>query len=273
MKISIFTPCRNAVDRIGETILSVLGQRTDAAVEYVVLDGASTDGTAQRAADCGAEVISEPDRGLYDAVAKGLRWATGDVVAYLNAGDLLHPTALEVVSEIFSHPSVKWLTGYRVAVNERSQVTEVRRQRPFRREFYETGIYGSLLPGVQQESTFWRRELVETLDLDKLAGFRLAGDFYMWQCFARLAQPSTVDAFLGAHRIHSGQLSEDREGYRAEVESLCREATFAERITAEVESGRAGFAKRLGRRWAGLPAMRGEAWYFDHRSSRWRVYE
>lgn len=277
MKISVFTPCRNAADRIGETVESVLRQtavlsgRVD--LDYVVLDGASTDGTAKNAAALGARVVSEPDRGLYDAVAKGLEGASGEIVAYLNAGDVFHPTALDVVAQIFAAENVQWLTGFRVGINERSEVTDVRPQRPFRREFFETGLYGGILPGVQQESTFWRRGLHETVDFAKLRSFRLAGDFYLWQCFARTAQVSTVDAFLGAHRIHAGQLSEDRVAYRAEVGSICRSPTFAEKLTARVEAGRAGFFSRMIERVCGLPRMRGDAWYFDHREQRWRVFQ
>jgi glycosyltransferase involved in cell wall biosynthesis len=278
MKISIVTPCHCEVGRLGETMDSVLGQRGvlegRVKLDYIVVDGASTDGTADLARSRGAEVICEPDRGLYDALAKGLGRVTGDVVAYLNAGDVYHPTAFDVVSEIFESPEVQWLTGFRVGINEQSQVTDVRCQRPFRSEFFENGAYsGDPLPTIHQESTFWRSSLHSVVDLKRLAEFRLAGDFYLWHCFSRIAKPASVDAFLGAHRIHRGQLSEDKLSYLAEVRTICRPPTQSERITAWADSGTGGRLARWLNRVAGLPRMQGEAFFFDHSIQRWRVFD
>jgi len=108
MRFSVITPCRNAAAHIAETAASVLGQsalRDGDELEYIVCDGGSTDGTleALRALAAPAmRVISEPDGGMYDALARGLRLATGDVVAYLNAGDYYHPHAFRAVREILS---------------------------------------------------------------------------------------------------------------------------------------------------------------------------
>src|SRR6202011_3513933 len=92
--------------------------------QYLVCDGASTDGTldmVRRIAGDEAEIVSEPDRGMYDALAKGLRRATGDVVAYLNAGDLYAPTALDVVADVFEQNEVSWITGCQGEHNEQGQ--------------------------------------------------------------------------------------------------------------------------------------------------------
>lgn len=101
--LTIITVCRNAVDSIESTIESVLRQK-NACIEFIVIDGASTDGTLevlsryQEKLDC---LVSEPDRGIYDAMNKGLDRAHGQLVFFLNAKDTLidEHVAERVISE------------------------------------------------------------------------------------------------------------------------------------------------------------------------------
>lgn len=92
MKVSIITVCYQAEGSIARTMRSVLEQ-TWAEIEYIVVDGGSTDGTADVIREHEAEFngrmrwVSEPDGGLYDAFNKGIRMATGDVIGILNADD------------------------------------------------------------------------------------------------------------------------------------------------------------------------------------------
>jgi glycosyltransferase involved in cell wall biosynthesis len=94
MTVSIITVVYNGADTIAEAIESVMGQ-TYPNIEYIIIDGASTDGTQAiiaRYADRIARYVSEPDAGLYDAMNKGLKLATGEVTGILNADDLYrHP--------------------------------------------------------------------------------------------------------------------------------------------------------------------------------------
>lgn len=90
MKVSIVTVCFNSVATIEETIRSVREQ-TYESVEHVIVDGGSTDGTQEVVGRYNGRIkkfISEPDRGIYDAMNKGLALAGGDVVAFLNADDV-----------------------------------------------------------------------------------------------------------------------------------------------------------------------------------------
>lgn len=89
MKISIITVVRNNKKTIKDAIESILGQ-TYKDIEYIVIDGASTDGTVEVVKSYGNKIskfVSEPDNGLYDAMNKGVNLATGDVVGILNSDD------------------------------------------------------------------------------------------------------------------------------------------------------------------------------------------
>lgn len=225
---TVVTPCYQAVSTILATAESVLKQSAVRSgrvrLQYLVCDGASTDGTVEavrRLAGSAATVLSEPDRGMYDALAKGLQRAEGDVVSYLNAGDLYHPAALDVVADVFESGRVRWLTGLNVHANHRGQITQVWLPYRYRRAHIRRGVFGGVLGrAIQQDATFWDRELHAQLDLGVLAGLRLAGDFYLWRRFAEVAELDVVDSHLGTFLRHPGQLSEDRAGYLAELRSL-----------------------------------------------------
>lgn len=94
MKVSIITACFNAQDTIEETIKSILNQ-TYSNIEYIIVDGASTDNTIdiakQKLTGFKGElnIISEPDTGVYNAMNKGVKAATGDLILFLNADDIL----------------------------------------------------------------------------------------------------------------------------------------------------------------------------------------
>lgn len=247
-KISIVTPCFNAEKYIAETIESVIRQRAvlDGSVmlEYIICDGNSTDRTVEIAeavlemapAACVSKIISESDKGMYDALAKGLRLVSGDVVAYINAGDLYHPGAFGVVSEVFALQLARWITGYTVSYNERSQIVEATLPYRYRRCLFECGCYGRGLPHVQQESTFWAADLTEQVDLETLANFKYAGDFYLWRQFSQTADLKVVKSHLGGFKYHAGQLSQETVGdanaYQIELQTMIRKATLRERAIA-----------------------------------------
>ena len=101
-KVTVITVCYNAASLIEETILSVLSQDYQN-LEYLIIDGASTDGTVDiiRKYAGRLKFVSEPDRGIYDAMNKGLKMATGEWVNFMNAGDTFADN--QVISDIFKY--------------------------------------------------------------------------------------------------------------------------------------------------------------------------
>lgn len=101
LKISVVTVSYNAAATIEETIQSVVNQTYDN-IEYIIIDGGSTDGTVdiiKKYADRIAYLVSEPDGGIYDAMNKGIAVATGDYINFMNAGDRFN--GKHILEEVF----------------------------------------------------------------------------------------------------------------------------------------------------------------------------
>lgn len=108
MKISVITPVFNAAATLEKTILSVLEQNSSAELQYIIIDGGSTDGSLDiinRYQDQIALIVSECDHGVYDAMNKGIALATGEIIGIINADDWYNPGTLQTVEETFTHNS------------------------------------------------------------------------------------------------------------------------------------------------------------------------
>ena len=113
MKLTIITIAYNSARVIGRTIESVLAQETGEVpytLEYLIIDGASSDGTvamaegyrpAMEAKGIAYRISSEPDKGIYDAMNKGIRMATGEIIGILNSGDWYESIAAATAAETF----------------------------------------------------------------------------------------------------------------------------------------------------------------------------
>ncbi len=249
--ISVITPCFNAEKYIEETILSVLNQSAIKSkkikLEYIICDGNSTDKTAKVISqlmdsldsDQAIRLISEPDTGMYEALAKGLSLATGDIITYINAGDFYNLSAFEVVDDVFSTADIHWVTGYTVCYNEKSQIIEMTLPYKFRGRLFECGYYGNGLPHVQQESTFWRSHLNKQIDFRTLASLRYAGDFYLWLQFSKVADLKVLRSYLGGFKFHGDHLSQvmvnNQNAYQVELQTLVSRPGLREKLTAAVD--------------------------------------
>ena len=131
---SIITITYNAADTLEETILSVISQ-TYHHIEYIIVDGASTDGTmevVERYRNHINKMVSEPDKGLYDAMNKGIDMATGDYLVFLNAGDSFHAdtTLQQMVHSIKSKELPDILYGNTAIVDAKRHFVRMRRLAP-----------------------------------------------------------------------------------------------------------------------------------------------
>jgi glycosyltransferase len=134
MKVTLITVCRNVAPVIRETMDSILAQ-THPEIELIVIDGASTDGTVEilreytvaergrrAVSDAGrgiSTLVSEADKGIYDAMNKGLARATGEIIGFVNAGDLLMtPNVIAQVVSAFQRAHVDAVYGDIIMVDE-----------------------------------------------------------------------------------------------------------------------------------------------------------
>lgn len=226
-RITVITAIRNAEKYIAETIDSVLTQtalkKGMLELEYIIYDAVSTDKSVEIIKsfnDSRIKLTIEPDNGLYDALSKAFANATGNYVCYINAGDYFHKTAFEVVCLQFSKQNISWLTGFSMTYTEESFLVEAELPFKYRSSLIQVGVYGRYLPFIQQESVFWKRELLQLVDMHKLKLYKLAGDYYMWHCFSKRYELSIIQAYLGGFKRHSGQLSEDMTNYFHEVSQI-----------------------------------------------------
>jgi glycosyltransferase involved in cell wall biosynthesis len=136
MKISIITVCFNSAKTIKDTIQSVLSQDYPN-IEYIIVDGGSKDATLEivkKHSDKISHVISEPDKGIYDAMNKGIALATGDVVGILNSDDVYFDTqALNHIAKAFEVTNADAVYGdlVYVASNNLNKVTRVWKSKPY----------------------------------------------------------------------------------------------------------------------------------------------
>jgi len=203
--ITIVTPSLNQGRFIEETIKSVLSQGYPK-LEYIVADGGSTDNTLDVLKRYSAQLkwYSKKDKGQTEAINNGVRMANGDIVAYLNADDVLLPGSLSFVAETFSrHRDVQWLTGQCRIIDEngksiRSLVAL------YKNMLLYLHTYQALLMTnyISQPATFWRRSLLTQCDLfDESLHYVM--DYEYWLRIWKVTPPLILHKDLAGFRIQS----------------------------------------------------------------------
>jgi glycosyltransferase len=177
MKISIITISFNNVEEISSTIKSVLNQSYKN-IEYVIIDGGSTDGTLEIIRKHENEIfkyISEPDKNLYDAINKGIRLSTGDVFGLIHAGDRLYNSnTIQKIAHHFTKNDIEIMYGHSIIVNADGIPVRVNKSP----EFNKSRIKRGWMPSHQ--SIYMKRNLVEkygyyNIDLHPISDY----DFFL----------------------------------------------------------------------------------------------
>jgi len=207
LKISVITPSFNHAEFLEATLCSVLDQGYPN-LEYIVIDGGSTDGTAailDRYRDRISDVVSEPDNGQTDALIKGFSRSTGDILAWLNSDDLYEPNTLWEVAEYFaSHPDASFVYGDANWIDRTGHFLRGKREIPFNRY-----IWLHNYNYIPQPSTFWRRGLYEEVGgLD--SSFDLAMDADLWIRFSNVTRPRHSKRLWSCMREYPEQKNQAR---------------------------------------------------------------
>jgi len=201
--ISIVTPSFRHGRFLERTLYSVVSQHYPA-LEYVVQDGGSTDGTREileRYEPALTAWASEPDCGQADAINRGFARTSGELMAYLNSDDLLLPGALAYVAAYFTaHPDVDVVYGHRHVIDEGDSLIGSWVLPP------HDDLELTLVDFVPQETLFWRRRAWEAAGGAMDTDFDFALD---WDLLLRLRESGArmvrLPRFLGAFRVHDEQ--------------------------------------------------------------------
>lgn len=204
MKVSIITVVFNGAEHIRDCIDSVVNQ-TYSDIEYIIVDGKSTDGTVDIVRSYGtkiAQFVSEPDKGLYDAMNKGIGMATGEIVGLLNADDFYrHNRVIENMVATFKRTGSDAVYGDMLYV-ERTDIQKLKRY--WRSGWYQEGAFlWGWMPG--HLSFFAKRWLYEKYGVFRL-DMKSAADYELLLRFihknkARLAYMDEVTIVMRAGGI------------------------------------------------------------------------
>ncbi|GAB4045203.1 glycosyltransferase family 2 protein [Spirosoma litoris] len=209
MKVSIITVVYNGAEFIRDCIESVLNQ-TYTDIEYIIVDGKSTDGTVEIVQSYGTKVaqfISEPDKGLYDAMNKGIRLATGDIIGLMNADDFYrHKRVIENMVATFKRTGSDAVYGDMLYV-ERDNPQKLKRY--WRSGWYSENAFSwGWMPG--HLSFFAKKWLYEKYGLFRL-DMKSAADYELMLRFihknkAKLAYMDEVTIVMRAGGISNSSV-------------------------------------------------------------------
>ncbi len=196
--VSIITPSYNQAAYLEKTILSVLNQE-QASIEYIVVDGGSTDGSfdiIQKYANSLAWWVSEKDSGQAEAINKGLKRATGEIVAWLNSDDLYLPGAVKgAIAALENQPQAGMVFADAVTIDPLGKPLNTL-------TFSDWGLKELIaFRIICQPAVFMRREVLERAGYLDLSYHYLL-DHHLWIRMAKLAPIQHIGAYWAAARHH-----------------------------------------------------------------------
>lgn len=232
--ISITTPSRNQGEFLAETIESVISQAGDFAIDYIIVDGASTDNSidiithydtllksGEWPIKCRGITFrwqSEKDRGQTDALMKGFRQATGEILAWLNSDDTYLPGALQTAAGFFrDNPDAGLLYGDAYYCDPAGTIIG-----RYRTEEFDLDTLASF-NFICQPSAFFRRDVFETVDgLDESLHFAM--DYDLWIRIGQRFPCRFIPRILSMYRLHDASKTIRDEALRENIEAGLRVA-------------------------------------------------
>ncbi len=205
MKVSIITICYNSAQTIAETIDSVVNQ-TYVDIEYIIVDGGSSDSTLKIINSFQskvAKVISEKDEGIYDAMNKGLRVATGDIIGFINADDVINSSdCIEKVVQQFISSESDVVYGDKIYVDpsDTSKVVRYWTAGNYNKENYKKGW---MTPHL---STYIKKELYDKHG-EFRTSFKIAGDYELMLRFIYKNDARTTYLPIPIAKMRAGGIS------------------------------------------------------------------
>jgi len=183
LKISIITICFNSQATLEPTIQSVINQ-TYKNIEYIIIDGASNDKTVEiieKYDDHISKWISEPDKGIYDAINKGLKLASGDIVGLIHSGDCLYEDlTIEKIADHFESNDIDAIYGHsKIYSDDGENVVRINKSPHFRDNLLKIGWFPS------HQSFYAKRELFEQYGLYSLH-YKIAADYELFLRFVHI---------------------------------------------------------------------------------------
>jgi glycosyltransferase involved in cell wall biosynthesis len=240
--VSIVTPSFNQAAYLEETICSVIRQSYPQ-IEYILMDGGSTDGSLeiiQKYAEHFASWVSEPDEGQVDAINKGLRKATGEIVAWINSDDLYTVGAVaEAVETLQKNPEVGMVYGDGIMVDGKGNLLDLHYYRTY--DLLDLLCFEVLL----QPTVFMRRNILEQVGFLS-ADYDLVLDHDLWVKFAAHSSILHVPSFWAVERTHeSAKTIALSATFVSEAEKLIERAELSDDIGPLVEGNRRKIAASL----------------------------
>jgi hypothetical protein len=243
----MFIPSINRRELVLETLQSLpisVKQVGNLNLKVTVI-GNSNDGTQESIKESYGErvkYIGEDDLGIYDALGKNLSKVTDDYVTWLGAGDMWVKDAPKTINEMIEK-NKKWFMGRPLVFNSSGVIEKIYPVREYKARLIVEGWHDGYLPLIQQESTIWHASLHKHVDWIKFRDFRLAGDYYLWTCFARAENLYPCLNHIGGYRIHENSLSgRFFNEYRNEIR-IINGKTFYGRILAIIERNKLALTK------------------------------
>lgn len=227
-KISCVIPCLNAERYLARTLRAICAAAGEQD-EIIAVYDESGDRTRDILASFAPKVrtierSAAKPRSPAIAINLGFAESSGDILCWVGADDFVFPWAFETVRSVFAeHPGIQWITSTEPAIIRGMDIEAVTVERieGFSLDYF---LDGFTVPGlrrgagwIQQESTFWRRELWQKVGGALSERHKFAFDLDLWSRFFEHAEICGVDSLLGAFRYREGQLSGDVSAISSEA--------------------------------------------------------